>query len=182
MLHTLGAIRISRPNIFISNRISNIKKPLNDTATLIMNSTYIETPYTNTNTGEENETTSDINLQIDPTNLSRQTSMAGTHSSIMIPLSPGMEENVEEDDWMDILHWIANPYMTADLGTKSMQYNQERAFPPMITADQISPESEFYNGEPWLTNISELIPQGNLKSARTIKGENKSLDTEDLED
>ena len=52
-----------------------------------------------------------------------------------------MEGNVEEDDWMDILHWIANLYMTADLGTKSMQYNQEKSYPPMITADQISPKS-----------------------------------------
>ena len=112
-------------NIFISNRISNIKKTLNDTATLIMNSTYIETPCTNTSTEEEIGAASDINLQIDPTNLSTQTSMAGTHGPIMIPLSPGMEGNVEEDDWMDILHWIANPYMTADLGTKSMQYNQQ---------------------------------------------------------
>ena len=105
-------------NIFLSNRISNIKKALNDTASLIINSTYILTPNPNTSTEEESENKSNIDIQVDPTNLSKQTSMAGTHGSIMVPLSPGMEGNVEEDDWMHILHWIANPYMTADLGTK----------------------------------------------------------------
>ena len=52
----------------------------------------------------------------------------------------------------------------------------------MIPADQISPDSDFYKAEPWLKNIPDLILQGNLKSAWTVKKENKSLDTDDLED
>ena len=52
----------------------------------------------------------------------------------------------------------------------------------MVTADQIPPDSKFYNGGVWLKDIPGMIKKGHLKSARKIKEEDKQLETDDLED
>ena len=125
-------------------------------------------------------------LEQDPTylpktNKQKQRSMAGTQGSIMAPLSPGMEGKVAEEDWMDILLWIYNAYMTADLGTKSRQHDQSQKQPAIITAEQVRHERSFYTGENWLKDIPGMINNKFLKSARTIIEEDSPLDPEDLE-
>ena len=81
--------------------------------------------------------------------------------------SPIRQSSWKNDFFKDILHWSSSAHTVADRGTKYRRFGSPDSG-PIITANQVNPDSCTIKGMPWMQKIDEEIRKGNLVSARTL--------------